>query len=69
MTNKSTPIPASVLKDINEVKPTESRTQGIVGKGHGLGIFIAKILSRKFQLKLKISQDTKTNEVFTYLYF
>jgi len=67
--NKSEPIPSKVLKDINQLKPTESRTEGIVGKGHGLGMFIAKILARKFELDLKIEQDPKKKEVYTILTF
>tara|TARA_Y100000590_G_scaffold470758_1_gene669552 strand:- start:22942 stop:24453 length:1512 start_codon:yes stop_codon:yes gene_type:complete len=69
ITNKSEPIPSKVLKDINELKPTESKTEGIIGKGHGLGMFIAKILARKFELDLKITQDTKKKEVYTVLTF
>ncbi len=69
ITNHSLPISSKVLKDINELTPTESRSQGVVGKGHGLGFFIAKILAKKFEIRLSIEQDENKEEIYTTLYF
>lgn len=65
--NKSIPISADVLDDLNLIRPTESRAVNHSTKGHGLGFFIAKILSKKFSLGLSIAQDKVKEEVYTTL--
>lgn len=69
ITNKSIPINPDVLEDLNLIRPTESRAVNHSNKGHGLGFFIAKILSKKFALKLSIEQDLGSSEVYTVLRF
>ncbi|MFT6069231.1 MAG: signal transduction histidine kinase [Bacteriovoracaceae bacterium] len=67
ITNISVPISADVLDDLNMIRPTESRAVSHSTKGHGLGFFIAKILSKKFNLALRIEQDKEKQEVRTIL--
>lgn len=69
ITNKSIPINPDILEDLNLIRPTESRAVNHSTKGHGLGFFIAKILSKKFALKLSIEQDLAKSEVYTILRF
>ncbi len=67
ITNSSIPISPDVLEDLNMIRPTESRRVNHSTKGHGLGFFIAKILSKKFNLALSIEQDKEKGEVYTVL--
>ncbi|MFT6070735.1 MAG: signal transduction histidine kinase [Bacteriovoracaceae bacterium] len=62
--NSSDLIPEEKLNDLNTFVPAKG-----AGLGHGFGFYIAKILSKKFGMLIKVSQDPSSQEVTTSLRF